>query len=105
MYSMFYYMGEAISTIIIAVFERLYPHPFFKEEISIGIFDRIGQKDGVFVALETKYLPFRPRLMPEGINVVEKKERVYTTWKELASDKFFEDVEKMFERMERKGES
>lgn len=105
MYSMFYYMGEALSTIIIAVLERLYPRPFFKEEITLGIFDRTGLKDGVFVAMETRYLPFRPRLIPDGLKVVERKERVYTTWKELASDKFFEDVEKMFERMERKGES
>ncbi|MEM2029886.1 MAG: hypothetical protein QXV35_00940 [Archaeoglobaceae archaeon] len=101
MYSVFYYMGEAISTIIIAIAERLYPRPFFEEKIELNIYEERAMKDGNFAVVDTRYLPFRPRLLADGIKAEEKKERVYITWKELASDKFFEDIEKMFERLEK----
>jgi len=75
-----------------------------KEEVTITIESPLNiVRSGEFAELRGRHA-FSPKFLPEGMRVKDQVEgeRIYMSWRELASDKFFEDVEKMFEFMQKR---
>jgi len=75
-----------------------------KESITIQLESPlVFVRAGDFAELRGRHA-FSPKLLIEGIKVKDQVEgeRVYMSWREFASEKFFEDVEKMFELMQKR---
>jgi len=113
MYSVFFKMSEIFTNVLFGIAEKIFlKEKPFKEEIkytlkpidSGWIFTQTADK--YFVEFRGKRLLFRPKFAIiretdelRKLPVVRGKtepERVYVSWKEVASDEFFKDVETLF---------
>ena len=74
-----------------------------QEKASIAIEGVACTRRGDFAELRGRHA-FSPKFFIEGVKVKDQAEgeRLYLTWRELASEKFFEDVEKMFEMIQKR---
>jgi len=113
MFSVFFRMSEIITNILFGISERLFikKKPFVEEyKIRINplrrgwIFTQTANR--YFAEYRGNAIMFRPRLalvhetdtikrLPFTVEKVEP-ERVYVSWREVASEQFFKDVEELF---------
>lgn len=114
MYSVFFKMSEIISNILFGVAERIFlkEKERFREEYGLTI--KPLSQGWMFTQTADKYfaeyrgsrLMFRPKFavlteseLLRKLPVVtgrREPERVYVSWREVASDDFFKDVEELF---------
>ena len=116
MYSIFFKMSEIIVNITFALLERIFlkkEETLFKEQIGITIAPTTGfaiaqEIDRYFAEYRGKYLKFKPKFPVYTERDIKKlpltrgkmePEALYISWKELASDTFFKDVEVMFKKL------
>jgi len=119
MYSVFFKMSEIITNVLFGIAERAFlkEKRGFREEYRLTIAPLQGwaltqTADRYFAEYRGNRLKFRPRfaILTEseslkGLPLVTGKrepERVYVSWKEVASDDFFRDVEELFKMVSRR---
>lgn len=112
MYSVFFKMSEIFSNVLFGIAERLFlKEKPFKEEAKYTLRLDGGWRykqaaDKYFLEFRGRWLNFKPRFavlqesdsiktLPKLVGKTEP-ERVYISWKELASDEFFKDVDVLF---------
>ena len=121
MFSVFFRMSEIISKILFGISERLFikrEKPFVEEyKLRINPLERgwmlTQTADRYFAEYRGKAIMFRPRLpVIHETNTIRRlpftagkrePEKVYVSWREVASEQFFKDVEELFKRVGGKG--
>ena len=121
MYSVFFKMSEIISNVLFGIAERIFlrEKERFREEYRITI--KPVSQGWMFTQTADKYFAeyrgnrilFRPRFailkeseLLRNLPVTREKrepERVYVSWREVASDEFFKDVEELFKVVSGRG--
>jgi hypothetical protein len=97
-------MNDFTNFIVDAVLKVLLRKPT-KEEVSVSLAPALNLvRSGEFAELRGRHAFYPKFLVEEGMKVKEQAEgeRIYMSWRELASEKFFEDVEKMFEMLQKR---
>ncbi len=118
MYSVFFKMSEIITNVIFGIVERIFlkEKEMFRVEYKLSIRPTEGwlftqTADRYFAEYRGRELLFRPKfpLLRESESlrrlptVAEKREpeRIYVTWREVASEDFFKDVEELTKRIQK----
>jgi hypothetical protein len=97
-------MNDFVNYIVDAMLKILLRRPV-KEEVSVSLAPALNLvRSGDFAELRGRHAFYPKFLIEDGMKVKEQAEgeRIYLSWRELASEKFFEDVEKMFEMLQKK---
>jgi hypothetical protein len=97
-------MNDFVNFVVDAVLKVLLRRPA-KEEVSVSLAPALNLvRSGEFAELRGRHAFYPKFLVEEGMKVKGQAEgeRIYLSWRELASDKFFEDVEKMFEMLQKR---
>jgi len=117
-YSVFFKMSEIISNVLFGIAERIFlkEKERFREEYRFTIKPSHGwiftqTADKYFAEYRGNRILFRPRfaILKESEHLknlpvtseMREPERVYISWREVASEEFFKDVEELFKALER----